>query len=204
MIKKKQLKEIKFIEIADLTNGRFSFVKSSILRENIAIKMQHIIFLLSLEEEYELPGSITYSAFKTIIIYTASIVESLIHYKIEELVKSKKITHKNFMGTEDVYSDCKVLYKVSDYETICGVKKNKKEKKLKKDTNFLQLSRAAKRIGLFDQILFDAAEDIRKTRNRIHPYSLKEVDDKYTKEEINKIFAMTNKIIARIETYTLS
>lgn len=43
--------------------------------------------------------------------------------------------------------------------------------------------------------------ELEELRNKIHPYSLKEVDDKYSKNEINNIFAMTSKIIERIENY---
>jgi len=84
MAKKKFHNSIKFVELEDLKNNRFSFVQNEILRENIAIKMQYIVFLVSLEEEYELPGAVTYSTFKTVIIFTASIIEALVNYKIHE------------------------------------------------------------------------------------------------------------------------
>jgi len=201
MTKKKSLPSIKFVEVDDLKKDRFAFVENEILRENIAIKMQHIIFLLSLEEEYELPGSITYSAFKTIIIYVASIIESLIHYKLDALISTGRAQNEKVMGTEEKYLNWKVLHQVSSTETICGVKKVKKAKKLSDDTQLIELNRAAKRSGLFTSELLKKAEKIRQARNKIHPYSLKEVDDKYSKKDINAIFSMASDIIERIETY---
>ncbi|MBU2524344.1 hypothetical protein KKG71_04075 [Patescibacteria group bacterium] len=140
--------------------------------------MQYIVFLVSLEEIYQLPGSVIYSTFKTIIIYTASIIERLIHYKLDELIKSERIKAEDVMGEEEKYSDCKILYDISGKEKICGIKKVLKSKKLSDDTNLIDLNRAAKRSGLFTRDLFDKSEEIRKARNSIHPYGLKEVDDK--------------------------
>lgn len=201
MPKKKLHGSVKFIEVEDLKNNRFAFVKNEILKENIAIKMQHIVFLVSLEEEYELPGAVTYSAFKTIILFTASIVESLINYKLHDLIGLGEIEEEKIMGKEEKYPICKEIFKISETEKVCGVKKVMKPKKLSDNTDFIELNRAAKKSGLFTEAIFKKAEKIRETRNRIHPYGLKEVDDKYSKDEINNIFSMANSIIERIEKY---
>lgn len=201
MAKKNFHNSIKFIELEDLKNNRFIFVKNEILRENIAIKMQYIVFLVSLEEEYELPGAVTYSTFKTIIIFTASIIEALINYKLHELIKEDKIDEKKIMSKNEKLSIVKEFQKISETEEICGIKKTTKIKKLSERIDFQELNRAAKRSKLFTETIFTKAEKIRETRNKIHPYALKEVDDKYTKNEINNIFAIASEIIERIEKY---
>lgn len=165
------------------------------------MKMQHVIFLVTLEKSYELPGAIQYSVLQTMIVFTASIVEGLIHYKLAELIESNKVKEHQIMGKEEKFSNLKELYKISDSEKILGVKQVIKSKALSDDTNFFELNKAAKRSGLFTEELFQYAEKIRQDRNRMHPYSLKEVDDKYSKEDINNIFAMAAKIIERIEKY---
>jgi len=91
--------------------------------------------------------------------------------------------------------------KISDTQEICGILKTTKSEKLSSKINFQELNRAAKRSGLFNDRLFKEAEKIREERNRIHTYSLKEVDDKYTKAEIDEIFAITKTIIERVESY---
>jgi hypothetical protein len=201
MPKNKFHSSVKFIEVEYLKNNRFSFIKNEILKENIAINMQYIVFLLSLEEEYELPGAVTYSSFKTIIVLTASIVESLIHYKLDELIKSNKIKEEDVTEKEKKYTDCKILHKISDTEQICGIKKTTKAKRLSHDTNFVDLNNTAKRSGLFTDDLFRKSDKIRIARNRLHPYGLKEVDNKYSKKDINNIFSMAEAIIKRIQTY---
>lgn len=201
MAKKQFNDSVKFVELEDLKNNRFSFVENEILRENIAIKMQYIVFLLSLEEEYELPGAVTYSTFKTIILFTASIIEALVNYKLHELIKKNKIDESKIMGKDEKFFIVKQFHKISNTEEICGIKKTVKPKKLSERIDFQELNRAAKRSGLFTKELFEKAEKIREIRNRIHTYALKEVDDKYTKDEINSIFSMASLIIERIENY---
>lgn len=201
MTKNKFHDSIKIATIKRLKESKFSFVNNKILQENLAMKMQHIIFLFSVEKSYELPGAIQYSVLQTMIVFTASIVEGLIHYKLAELIESNKVQEHQIMGKEEKFSNLKELYKISDSEKILGVKQVIKSKALSDDTNFFELNKAAKRSGLFTEELFQHAEKIRQTRNRMHPYSLKEVDDKYSKEDINNIFAMAAKIIERIEKY---
>ncbi|PIR55360.1 hypothetical protein COU74_01445 [Candidatus Peregrinibacteria bacterium CG10_big_fil_rev_8_21_14_0_10_36_19] len=201
MAKKKFHNSIKFVELEDLKNNRFSFVQNEILRENIAIKMQYIVFLVSLEEEYELPGAVTYSTFKTVIIFTASIIEALVNYKIHELIEEGKVDETKIMGKDAKLSIVKEFQKISATEEICGIKRTTKPKKLSERMDFQELNRAAKRSGLFTEAIFKKAEKIRETRNRIHPYGLKEVDDKYSKDEINNIFSMASSIIERVEKY---
>lgn len=202
MTKKKFNDSVKFAEVKTLEN-RFSFIKNPILKENIAINMQYITFLLSIETEYELPGAVTYTTFKTIIIFTASIVESLIHYKLGELIAEKKIEEAQIMSKETKYPCIKELHVISTNERICGVKEITNSKRLSDDTDFCELNKAAKRCNLFTEDVFLKAEKIRKMRNRIHPYSLKEVDDKYKKQDIDDVFSMAKIIIERIEKYTM-
>lgn len=201
MPEKKRLKLAKFVEVESLKNQRFDFIENKILKENIAIKMQYIIFLVSLEEEYKLPGAVTYSAFKTIIIFTASIIESLINYKLHELLKSGKIKKDKIMGKEKRYLVIKALYEISPTEKICGVKEVIKLKKISDNTRFIELNRVAKKSNLFTEVLFKKAEEVREMRNRIHLFGLKEIDDKYTKKDITNIFTKTRDIIKRIEKY---
>ncbi|MEK9166901.1 MAG: hypothetical protein AAB836_01215 [Patescibacteria group bacterium] len=180
---------------------KFGFVNNEILRENLAIKMQNIMFLDDLSEHFELPGSVSYPTYKTIIIYTASIVESLINYKLHELIKSGKINPREIMGKEEKFPICKQIYRLSETEEICGVKKVTELKKLNDATNFIELNRIAKRCGLFTKDLFTKAEEIRYARNRIHVFSLQEIDDKYTKADINDIFLAAGEITERIKFY---
>ncbi|GAH01972.1 unnamed protein product, partial [marine sediment metagenome] len=48
------------IEIPGLKDlkDRFKFIENTTLRENLAIAFQYIIFLLSVESEFKLPGAV--------------------------------------------------------------------------------------------------------------------------------------------------
>lgn len=202
---KKKLQNVKFIEVELLMKTRFDFVENKTLRENIAINMQYIAFLYSLENEYDLPGAVTYSVFKTIIVFTASIIESLINYKLRLLVSQKKIKETDIMGSETIYQCFKKKeYPISPTETImAGIKKISKVKKLEDDTILKTLNKAAKRSGLFNQKLFDKSEQLREKRNNIHLTALNKVEDQYTQEEIDKLFKDAKEIIDRIRDYEI-
>ena len=155
MAKKNFHNFIKFIELDDLKNNKFSFIQRDVLKENIAIKMQYIVFLVSLEEEYKLPGAVTYSTFKSLIIFTASIIEALINYKLHELIKEERILEEKIMGKDKKFS---IIKKASATEEIYGIKKTTKSKKLTDRINFQELNKAAKRSGLFTETIFRKAE----------------------------------------------
>ncbi len=198
--KKKELKNVQLTEAKHLKK-RFDFIKDDILKENVAINMQYVIFLYSLEKEYKLPGATTYSAFKTIILYTASIIESLLNYKLKELAKEGKIKNDKIMTIEEKYIYIADLHIISSEEKICGVKKVKKYKQLDNKTTFLDLNKIAKRCNLFNEQLFKKSEKLRKVRNKIHLATLAEIDNKYSQSDIDDVFEIAKDIINRIENY---
>lgn len=201
MLKNKLQNYFEYVDVAYIKQHRFPFVKNEILKENISMKMQNIIFLMSLEEKYELPGAVAYSTLKTIVVFMASIIESLINYKLHDLIQSGRVDEDEIVGKEERYPECKELYKISDTDRICGVRKVIKPKKLSNSTDFIELNRIAKRCGLFTEKLFQDAEKIRIARNRIHPYGLAEVDDQYSENYIDRLFIMAKEIIDRVESY---
>jgi len=52
---------------------RFEFTDNEILRTNLTISLQYIIFLIKVETELKTTGDVEYSIFKNIIQYTATI-----------------------------------------------------------------------------------------------------------------------------------
>ena len=137
---------------------RFIFIDNETLRTNLAISFQYIIFLISLEEEITLPGPITYSLFKNIILHTASIVEGSLHYTLDTLIKRKKIDPKEVMPKEDNYSNKNVLYTTEDGTQICGIHFKKKLLKLKSNTKFIDINRACKKGKILRESLFQEVE----------------------------------------------
>ena len=178
---------------------RFKFIENKTLRTNLSISFQYAIFLITLEEEVTLQGPVSYSIFKNIILNTASIIEGLLHYLLDILIKQKKIDAEKIMSKEDIYSNKKVLYKTNDETEICGIHVKKKSTKLKSNTNFIEINRACKRAGILDDKLFQEVEELRDKRNKIHLAGLTKVDDFYEKKDIQKAFDTVSKVLTLVE-----
>ena len=185
--------EIEFIK------ERFNFIDNETLRTNLAISLKYIIFLFTIEKEISLPGPITYSLFKNIILHTASIVEGSLHYTLDTLIKRKKLDLKEVMPKEDNYSNKKVLYITEDETQICGIHYKKKLLKLKSNTNFIDINRACKKGNILSESLFQKVEKLREKRNKIHLAGLSEIDDYYKKSDINEAFEITKLVLDVIE-----
>lgn len=125
----------------------------------------------------------------------------MIHYKLNELILTGKIKEESIIKSEETLSIIKTPIRISDNEEVFGIKKTIKTKNLPETADFSSLNHAAKKSGLFPPDVFEKAEELRRLRNRIHPYALKEVDDKYTKEEINNVFSIASLIIERVQNY---
>lgn len=185
--------EIEFLE------ERFKFIENKILRTNLSISFQYIIFLITLEEEVTLQGPVSYSIFKNIVLYTASIIEGSLHYLLDTLIKQKQIESEKIMSKENIYSNKKVLYTTDDGMEICGVHFKKKSTKLKTNTNFIEINRACKRAKILNDKLFEEVEELRDRRNKIHLAGLSNVDDFYEKKDIQKAFDTASKILKLVE-----
>jgi hypothetical protein len=195
-------KSVRFFDLDLLMKERFAFIDDSVLRENIAINMQYIIFLSSLSEKYVLPGATIYSVYKTIIIFTASIIEAMLSYKLNLMIEQGLVSREKLFGFEESYSLEPKFIPISDTEMICGIKKTKKLKiKKRGHIDFFELNRMAKKANLLDGDLFKHSEEIREARNRIHSYSLVEVDDRYEKADIDELFSKARLIIEAIESF---
>ena len=185
--------EVKFLE------ERFQFIENKILRTNLSISFQYVIFLITLEEEVTLQGPVSYSIFKNVILNIASIIEGSLHYLLDTLVKQKRIDIEKIMSTEDIYSNKKVLFKTDGGTEICGVHLEKKPVKLKSTTTFIEINRACKRAKILNDELFQEVEEIRDKRNKIHLAGLTMVDDFYEKADIQKALETASKILILIE-----
>lgn len=185
--------EIEFLE------ERFKFIENKILRTNLSISFQYIIFLITLEEEVTLQGPVSYSIFKNIVLNTASIIEGSLHYLLDTLIKQKQIDSEKIMGKEDIYFNKKVLYTTDDGMEICGVHFKKKSTKLKTNIKFIEINRACKRAKILNDKLFEEVEELRDRRNKIHLAGLSNVDDFYEKKDIQKAFDTASKILKLVE-----
>ena len=192
------LKELqKKVPAVEKLEENFSFVKNDTLRANIAIAFQYIIFCLQISNNVE--GPLCYSTYKTIIVYTSSIVESLIHYCLRELIDGNVVDSSEIMASDWKLLEISQLYMVSENEFIVGATKKRTSERLTDKSMFISLNRAAKRAEIFDEDLFGKAEELREKRNSIHLAGLENVDDLYEKKDVERFFKIAADIRQAIE-----
>jgi len=167
---------------------------------NLAISLQYLIFLITIEEEITLPGPTSYSLFKNIILHTASIVEGTLHYTLQELIRRKELDENKLFPKEDKYRNKVTLFTTKDEIQICGIHYSKKPTKLKQNSNFIDINRACKRGQILNKKLFDEVEILREKRNKFHLAGLTQIDNFYTKQDVTEAFKTTQKILSLIES----
>lgn len=182
--------------------GNYSFISDATLRSNLSIATQYLLFLISLDSEYELPGPVIYSVYKNIIVYIASLTEALISYTLKKLLEGNVIKNEDIMGFEWKRDKSKEIVTLDDGKIVKGVVEHKVFNTLSTETQFMELNRAAKRSTLFNESLFKNAEEIRTRRNKIHIAGLKALDDNYSKNDVidsvdkfTKIFIRTKEVL---------
>jgi hypothetical protein len=200
MPSKPGLDKIRFTDIASLEQGQFSFVNDAVVRTNVAIYVQYVNFLLSLDEEYDL-GSLTYSIYKDVVVHSAHVVESLLYYKLRCLIDSGRFDETKMMGSEKKYTNEKLIHDLGDGQQIVACRVKRVVNKLHRDTKFTSLNKAGKKCGLLDDRLYRFCDEIREMRNKVHLAGLVQVDDQYSKSDLEDLFSKVKAIIERIRTF---
>lgn len=174
-----------------MTESNFPFIEDQILRQNIDEAFNHIITLLPFTE------SITYnetakSAFrKTIIIYTASVVEALLFYSLNTKISDTEIA--DFYSSWELINK-KVLHTIDNSREIVAGDYVKVLGKVAKDKmNLGQISDILKNKKILNQSLFDRVDKIRILRNEQHIGTHKVVK-KYTKNDLEEAFSIAHDI----------
>jgi hypothetical protein len=187
---------------ADALGERFKFIDNELLKDNVVIYFRYIIFLLNTSEDAKI-DSLKYTLYKDIIIYTASIVESLLQYTVEREVLlgrlDKKVMGYNKKSVQigKVKHDCNEMHD----ETIEVVQIRKYPKLGSGDRiDFKDITLAAKTGKIINESQYRAAEDLRNKRNTIHLSTLtKSSDDYFEKADVDKAFSSAHDIIVAVE-----
>jgi len=191
---KKKLKDVLFIDIDLIRDSKkFSFIKDENLKTNISIVAQNITFLYSLVKSYDLPGPITYSTNKTIIIYIASMIEALLIYGIKSKISLEDIKESKIKKVKDK----KLIHRLDKKSRIIWGKEIESCKDWS-NLSLQDLNRIAKREEIIDKDFFLECEDLRKKRNKIHISSLKNEDDFIESTDLEKALWLLGEIISKI------
>ena len=131
---------------------------------------------------------------KTIIIYTASIIEALLFWKIEKELGTEKVVLSN----EIKYFDSKKVYEAGDFDLF--VVKGKAEMKKLNELDFNRMIGVCEsRRVLRSKKLIDGLHKVRKLRNKLHIGGLKTVTKTYPKKEVEFVLEVLEKTIQSIK-----
>ncbi len=174
--------------------GQLNFISNEILKTNIALTMQYIIELNEISKKEINIKSFIY---KTIIIYSASIIEAVLHYYLQNNIK------KEILEKEWTYSDIRILHEIKKNEQIIAGRRFKKKIKIKKNIDFKKINEISLKFNIIDKIFFDKFEKVRKLRNRIHLSGLNNIDYNYNKKTLSFVFDSVREALDIIQTKSL-
>lgn len=181
--------------------SRFSFIRNTVLRENVTIYFRYIILLLAMGEEEKL-DALRYSVYKDVIVYTASVVECILEYIVKEYVAIGKADEKAF-GFSWHYSeispinhDCVEFHEAK----FCVAKKTKQYKWTAHELNFVDINSAVLKLKILDKDLHKKADDLRAKRNLIHLGGLNKSSNDYIKKaDVQAALSDAHDIILKVE-----
>lgn len=171
--------------------SHFPFVKNTILRKNLDEAFDYIVTLLPFTESstYNNPAK---SAFrKTIIIYTASIVEALLFHLLDGKLSCDEIA--------DYYSRWELRDRVNLYsidEThiiVAGHYRRALGESKKEKLNLAQINTILKEKKITSKILFDKVDVLKTLRNEQHIGTHTEVKT-YSKADLEKAFSVASTV----------
>ena len=167
--------------------SHFPFIDNSVLRNNLDVTFQHIVELATIADKYD---KILSSSFrKTIIIYTASIIEALLLWRLKKKVKATKVK----LSDEWKFYDIKILYKISVSEEVVGAKRKKEKKEIKK-LDFVRIIDLCVKYKIVAKQFSEEIHKVRKLRNRLHIGGLAKAEKEYTKKDLKFVFGVAKKI----------
>jgi hypothetical protein len=183
--------------------NRFSFIKDSLLRNNLGISFKYVSYLLTLYEKDGISGYIRYSLAKDIIETTASIVEAISHYWIQQEITLGDIPLEKAFPVKHEYKWIKDIVIDEDGDKIVACREISSNTNLQGEIKFIDLNRALKRSNLITNSLFKRVENLRKQRNNIHLKGLNDgIENLFKDEDLEEAFKVAKDIIEKVEKYT--
>lgn len=172
------------------TAQNFLFVGDDILRENLEITFTHLLKLLSLSEYPDYSDILRSSFRKTVIIYTASIIEAL----LMSMLKKNK-TEDELSQAHPVFKVDKLIYEINSVERIVLGRNEVKTDKCRFDKlNLDQLNDLCKKHDIISKAVFDRVDKVRILRNRLHISTLKVVEKDYSKQDLEFVFSVAREV----------
>ncbi len=172
--------------------SNFDFVRDDVLRENLDKVFDHIVELISLSESSSYDRVLKSSFRKTVIIYTASIIEALLLHILKESKAEEECASVNI---EKKFRVEKWIYEVDEAKWIVlGESREERPKVRFEKMNLDNINKFCKEFNLIPEKLSSDVEKVRDLRNRQHLGGLSKVDRTYTKRDLEYVFSVARKV----------
>ena len=132
----------------------FSFIRGAVLQKNIESVYGDTLKLMAMIMYTE--SQVEHCLRKTIIIYTASVIEALLLWKIREYLGAEKVILHN----EWRYRDPRLIHTADDYEIIWA-KRNREERDVEK-LDFNRMITLCKNKRILKENVLEKLDEVRK------------------------------------------
>ncbi len=169
--------------------GHFDFVDSLSLRNNLDVAFDHILTLIPFSESKSY-GVLEKSSFrKTIIIYTAYIIEALLFNQV-----NKKCSEDDFISHKWELENPKELHIIDDKHKVVGGKYVLKPTKLQLDKiNLAIINKLLHDKKLINDDMFGRIDKVRILRNDQH-FGMHTAIKEYTKTDLEFVFSVAKDV----------
>jgi hypothetical protein len=155
-------------------------IEDPTLLTNAKQTIDYIVYLIDLADGLEegRPKSFHY---KTCIVFTASIIELVIHDFLRRTDSSK--LNKFKLGWQTKHPQD--IYKIDDNQIIVWAKKEKQFFQLKDNSDFQDIIEAMGHLNVINDTLKGKCHEIRNLRNKIHLQGIKRREPYYKIEDVD-------------------
>lgn len=169
---------------------RFKFVSSDVLRANLNTTFDHLTVLYESSNNQDYSETQRSSFRKTVIIYTAAIIEALLLEKIRSNFTEAKLATECWE-----LKNKKVLHKVDDTHKIVAGDYVLDKKILKFDKlNLSQINALAKERKFVSPQLSKKVDKVRDLRNKQHIGMHANIERGYSKADLEFVFSVAKNV----------
>ncbi len=173
--------------------SNFPFVRNSVLRENLDRVFNLILELITLVESGGHDPLTKSGLRKTIVIYTASIIEALLLFCLEE-----KKPQGGYVRTQKEFKISKRLYQTDAGEEIVVGHDVEQSVSIKLDKmNLDQATKLSFEHKIISKALAKRINEVRDMRNRQHLTGMDAVDKDYTERDLAFVFEVAKEVKKR-------
>lgn len=178
---------------------RFAFIDNETLKRNIAIAFEYIVFLIAVAGEEKHKRLIRSSIYKDILVYTGTIIEACLAHVLEKYIAAGKLSKSKVLVPKWKEEASGVIHNFNKKRRIRYVTEHLIHEDMTDTTHFVEINRACLRGKILTQKEYEIAEEIRTRRNKLHMYALKNIDNSYSKEDLDEFFEKATVIIDKVE-----